>query len=104
MIPLSYYLMFTFTLFIIGFYCLVTKRNMIRLILGIELMVNAANFSFIVFSSQWRSGFVDPLAHSFVIISTGLVGSVTAVALTIVVYAYSHYATLDVRELRRLRG
>jgi NADH:ubiquinone oxidoreductase subunit K len=77
---------------------------MIRLILGIELMVNAANFSFIAFSSHWRSGYVDPLAHSFVIISTGLVGSVTAVALTIVVYAYRYYATLDVRELRRLRG
>lgn len=104
MIPLSYYLMFTFTLFIIGFYCLVTKRNMIRLILGIELMVNAANFNFIVFSSYWRPGSIDPLAHSFVIISTGLVGSVTAVALTIVVYAYRHYKTLDVRELRRLRG
>jgi NADH:ubiquinone oxidoreductase subunit K len=104
MIPLSYYLMFTFTLFIIGLYCLVTKRNMIRLILGIELMVNAANFNFIVFSSHWSAGSVAPLGHSFVIISTGLVGSVTAVALTIVVYAYRHYATLDVRELRRLRG
>lgn len=104
MIPLSYYLMFTFTLFVIGFYCLVTKRNMIRLILGIELMVNAANFSFIVFSSYFHPGSVDLLAHSFVIISTALVGSVTAVALTIVVYAYRHYATLDVRELRRLRG
>ena len=104
MIPLSYYLMFTFTLFIVGFYCLVTKRNMIRLILGVELMVNAANFSFIVFSSHWSVGYVDPLAHSFVIVSTGLVGSVTAVALTIVVYAYKHYRTLDVRELRRLRG
>jgi len=104
MISLSYYLMFTFTLFIIGFYCLITKRNMIRLILGIELMVNAANFSFIVFSSNWTVGYVDPLAHSFVIISTGLVGSVTAVALTIVVFAYRHYGTLDVRELSRLRG
>ncbi|HVP41386.1 MAG TPA: NADH-quinone oxidoreductase subunit NuoK [Candidatus Krumholzibacteriaceae bacterium] len=104
MIPLSYYLTFAFTLFIIGFYCLVTKRNMIRLILGIELMVNAANFSFIVFSSYWHAGFIDPLAHSFVIISTALVGSVTAVALTIVVYAYRHYGTLDVRKLKRLRG
>jgi len=104
MIPLSYYLMFTFALFIIGFYCLATKRNMIRLILGVELMTNAANFSFIVLSSEWHVGFIDPMAHSFVIISTALVGSVTAVALTIVVYAYRHYATLDVRELRRLRG
>ena len=104
MIPLSYYLMFTLALYVIGLHCLVTKRNMIRLIMGIEIMVNAANIDFITFSAYWRQGFIDPLAHSFVIISIGLVGCVTAVALTIIVYAYRHYATLDVRELRRLRG
>jgi NADH:ubiquinone oxidoreductase subunit K len=104
MLPLSYYLMFTFGLYVIGLYCLATKRNMIRLIIGIEIMVNAANLNFIVFSAYWRGGFIDPLAHSLVIVSTALVGCVTAVALTIVVYAYRHYGTLDVRELRRLRG
>jgi NADH:ubiquinone oxidoreductase subunit K len=104
MLPLSYYLMFTFTLYVIGLYCLATKRNMIRLIIGIEIMVNAANLNFIVFSAYWQEGFIDPLAHSLVIVSTALVGCVTAVALTIVVYAYRHYRTLDVRELKRLRG
>jgi NADH-quinone oxidoreductase subunit K len=104
MIPLSYYLMFTISLYVIGLYCLATKRNMIRLIIGIEIMVNAANINFITFSAYWQQGFIDPLAHSLVIVSTGLVGCVTAVALTIIVYAYRHYGTLDVRKLKRLRG
>jgi len=103
-ISLSYYLAFTMILYIIGIYCLATKRNMIRLILGIEIFINAANINFIVFSANWKTGFIDPFAHSIVIISIALAGCVSAVALTIVVYAYRHYGTLDVRKLRRLRG
>jgi len=104
MIPLSYYITFAAALFIIGIYCLATKRNMIRLILGIEILLNAANINFIVLSAYWKPGFVDPFAHSVVIISTALAGCVSAVALMIVVYAYRHYGTLDVRRLKRLRG
>jgi len=104
MIPLSYYLTFTAALYIIGIYCLATKRNMIRLLLGIEILINAANVNFIVFSANWQEGYIDPFAHSIVIVSIALAGCVSAVALTIVVYAYRHYKTLDVRKLRRLRG
>ena len=104
MVDLSYYLVFAAALYIIGIYCLATKRNMIRLILGIEILVNAANINFIAFSNYLMPGFVDPLAHSIVIVSIGLAGSLSAVGLTVVVYACKHYGTLDVRELRRLKG
>src|SRR5208337_1991023 len=105
MIDLSYYLGFAFSLYAIGIYCLATKRNMIRLMLGIEILVNAANLTFITFSAYAVPGLlIDPLAHSIVIVSIGLAGSVGAVALTIIVYAYKHYGTLDMTELRRLKG
>jgi NADH:ubiquinone oxidoreductase subunit K len=104
MIDVAYYIAFAITLYMIGIYCLATKRNMIRLILGLEILLNAANVTFIAFSAYGVPGFVDPLAHSFVIVSIGIAGSVSAVALTLVVYVYKHYGTLDVRELRRLKG
>jgi NADH-quinone oxidoreductase subunit K len=104
MIGLSYYVLLSVTLYIIGAYCLATKRNMIRLILGIEVLVNAANINFITFSAVFSPGFVDPLGHSIVIVSISLAGAVSAVALTLIVNAYKHYGTLDVRELRRLKG
>lgn len=103
MISLSYYIAGTVALYIIGLYCLASKRNMIRLVLGIEILLNAAHLSFIAFSAYRTTGYIDPLAHAVVITSIVLVGCVTAVALTIVTYAYRHYGTLDVRELRRLR-
>lgn len=104
MIDLSYYILFAIGLYAVGIYCLATKRNMIRLILGIEILLNAANISFIAFSAYGLPGYVDPMAHSMVVVSIGIAGSVTAVALMLVVYVYKHYGTLDVRELKRLKG
>ena len=104
MIELKYYIAFVFALYIVGLYCLATKRNMIRLVLGIEILINAANLNFIAFSAYRAPGFIDPLAHSMVIISIAIAGCVSAAALALIVYAYKHYGTLDVRKLRELRG
>jgi len=96
---LSYYLAGAAALYVIGMYCLATKRNMIRLIIAIELLTNAANLNFIAFSIYQPS----VLGQSVVVISIALGACVVAVALAIVIYAYRHYKTLDVRELKRLR-
>jgi len=103
MIPLEFYIGFSLVLYFIGIYCLATKRNMIKLVLGIEILINAANLDFIIFSASRAEGFIDPFAHSVVIVSIALAGCVSAVALALVVYAYKHYGTLDVRKLNRLR-
>jgi len=96
---LSYYLAGAAALYVIGMYCLATKRNMIRLIIAIELLTNAANLNFIAFSIYQPS----VLGQSVVVISIALGACIVAVALAIVIYAYRHYKTLDVRELKRLR-
>jgi len=104
MLDLTFYLIFSIVLYIIGIYCLATKRNIIRLLLGAEMLVNAANVNFVVFATYAMPGFVDPAGHSFASISIGLAGAVSAVALAIVVIIYRHYGTLDADELRNLRG
>jgi NADH:ubiquinone oxidoreductase subunit K len=103
MIPLNYYIAGAIALYIVGMYCLAVKRNMIRLVIGIEILINAAHLNFVVFSAYRNQGYIDPLGHSTVIMSIVFAGCVTAVALTIVTYAYKHYGTLDVRKLRRLK-
>jgi NADH:ubiquinone oxidoreductase subunit K len=104
MIDLTFYLIFAIALYMVGLYCLATKSNMLRLVLGLEMIINAANINFITFAAFATPGFVDPMGNSFVTISIGLAGAVSAVALAIVVLAYRHYGTLDVKELRRLKG
>jgi multisubunit Na+/H+ antiporter MnhC subunit len=76
---------------------------MIKLIIGIEILTSAANLNFIALSAYGKPGQVDPLGHTFVIMSIVIGACVVAVALTIAVNAYRHYKTLDVRELKRLR-
>jgi NADH:ubiquinone oxidoreductase subunit K len=90
-------------LFLLGLYCLVVKRNMIRLLMGLEIMINAVNLNFIALSSHFVEGAVHPLAHVFTILSIGIGGCIIAMGLVITIYAYRHYGTLDVRELRRLK-
>ncbi len=89
-------------LYIIGLYCLVVKRNMIRLLIALEIMMNAASLNFIAFSSYGVAGFTHPLAHAFTIMSIGIGGCIIAIGLAITLHAYRHYKTLDVRKLRRL--
>ena len=100
MIPLSYFIAGAVALYVIGMYCLASKRNMIRLVIGVEILMNAAHLTFIAFSAVRG---VDPLGQAIVIMSIGFTGCISAVALTIVTYAYKHYGTLDVRKLKRLR-
>ena len=104
MVSFSVYLACAMILYIIGLYCLVTKRNLIRLVMGIEILINAAHINFIALSAYWTPGFIDPLARSIVIISIGLAGCVGAILLSFTVYAYRHYGTLDVRKMRELKG
>lgn len=101
---LNYYIAGAVALYIVGMYCLAVKRNMIRLVIGIEILINAAHLNFIAFSAYREASYIDPLGHSIVIMSIAFAGCVSAVALTIITYAYKHYHTLDVRELRRLKG
>ncbi|MGD8565672.1 MAG: NADH-quinone oxidoreductase subunit NuoK [Candidatus Bathyarchaeota archaeon] len=103
MITPDYYVACAIALYIIGMYCLASKRNMIKLVMGLEILVNASHLCFIAFSAYRQPGFIDPLGHNIVVISIGLAGCITAVALSLVIYAYKHYKTLDVRKLRRLK-
>lgn len=104
MIPLNFYIIASVALFLVGLYCLTAKRNMIKLIIAIEIMTNAACLNFVAFSAYVHSGLVDPLARAFAAVSIAVGGCIAAAGLAIAFYTYRHYRTLDVRELRRLRG
>ena len=77
-----------FALFAVGLYC-VSKPNMIRILLGIEMILNAGNFLFIYFAAQRAAaGFVDPLGQSLVfmsIVTGGCVSSGSAIVVKAVV-------------------
>jgi NADH:ubiquinone oxidoreductase subunit K len=103
MSPLAGYLILSAFLFAIGLAGALTRRNAIIVLIGIELMLNAANLNFIAF---WRfSDHPEALTGiMFVIFSIGLAAAEAAVGLALIIAIYRHYKTANVDEVNSLKG
>ncbi len=101
--PLSGYLLLSALLFSIGLAGALTRRNAIMVLIGIELMINAANLNLIAF---WRYG-PHPEALTgvmFAIFSIAVAAAEAAVGLSIILAVYRHSRTTDLDRMNSLRG
>ena len=87
---------FAAVLLFLGLWCIISKKNLIKIIMGIEIMAKGALLSFIA------SG--GGSIQSVVIIVIAIDAIIAAVALSIVVNAWRHNKSLDINDLKRLRG
>jgi NADH-quinone oxidoreductase subunit K len=102
-IPLHYYLIFSALLFAVGLAGALTRRNAILVLVGIELMLNAANLNFTAF---WRYN-PDPDSMAglmFVIFSIAIAAAEAAVGLALIISIYRHYRTTNLNEVDSLKG
>jgi NADH-quinone oxidoreductase subunit K len=76
---------------------------MIRLIISLEIMMIGSALNFVTFARYFDVESVHVLGHVVAILSISIGGCIMAIGLGIVLFAYKHYKTLDIRELRRLR-
>jgi NADH-quinone oxidoreductase subunit K len=90
-------------LFAIGLAGALTRRNAVLVLIGIELMLNAANINFIAF---WRYGPAtsDITGVMFAIFSIGVAAAEAAVGLAIILAAYRHSRTTDLDKMNSLKG
>jgi len=101
--PLTACLLLSALLFAIGLAGALTRRNAIIVLVGIELMLNAANLNFIAF---WRYG-PNPEALTgllFVIFSIGVAAAEAAVGLALIISMYRHYRTTSLEQMDSLKG
>ncbi len=98
---ISIFAVTAFALFVVGAYCIIIKRNLIKIIVGIEIMTAAVNLNFI--SMAWNGEVADPLVSSIVLISIAIGAAVAAFALSLIINAFKHTGSVDSRKLRRLR-
>ena len=103
MTPLHHYLILSALLFAIGLAGALTRRNAIIVLIGIELMLNAANLNFLAF---WRySEHPEALTGMmFVIFSIGIAAAEAAVGLALIISIYRHYKTTNVDQISSLKG
>jgi NADH:ubiquinone oxidoreductase subunit K len=103
MTSLSSCLLLSALLFAIGLAGALMRRNAILILIGIELMLNAANLNFIAF---WRYG-PHPEALTgmmFVIFSIGVAAAEAAVGLALIISLYRHIKTTNIDEVNSMRG
>jgi len=101
--PLKAYLLLSALLFAIGLAGALIRRNGIVVLIGMELMLNAANLNFVAF---WRYG-GNPEALeglTFVLFAIGVAAAEAAVGLALIVAVYRHYKTTRLDALDELKG
>jgi NADH-quinone oxidoreductase subunit K len=90
MFPIEHFLILAALLFSLGLLIIITKRNTIMVLLGIELMLNASNLNLVAFN-QLKPGSVDGQMFALFVIIVAV--SEAAVGLAIVLQIYQYYQT-----------
>ena len=99
MIPLHHYLVVASLLFVIGLFGMLVRRNILMVLLSIELILNAANLSFVAFSS-----FLGNLTGQVMVFFTMIVAAAEAtVGLAIVILFYRKKNSADTDKLNTLK-
>jgi len=90
-------------MFVLGLLAVLTRRNAILVLVGIELMLNAANINFIGF---WRYGPADLqlTGPMFVLFSIAIAAAEAAVGLAIILMVFRHTRSTDLNKLDSLHG
>jgi len=97
---ISAYLIVSGLLFLFGVLTILTRRNAIYILLGVELILNAANLNFVAFSRFGGFGIDGQIFAVFIII---LAASEAAVALAIILQIFNNYGTVDLTETNLMK-
>jgi NADH-quinone oxidoreductase subunit K len=97
---LTHFLIISAVLFSLGLLAVVTRRNVILVLMGIELILNSANINFVAFARFSTLALDGQLIALFVII---LAAAEAAIALAIVLNIYNQFSTVNVDDVSTLR-
>ncbi len=101
-IGLSHYQALSAFVFVCGTICILTKRNAIGILMGVELVLNAANINFVAAARyDSRLAVEGPVFALMVIV---LAAAEAAVALAIILNFYNNHGSIDVDAARELKG
>jgi len=102
-LTLNHFLVLSLILFLLGSYCVLSRRNAIGILLGIELILNAANINYIAFSF-YGSGGMKYDGQVFAIFVIMLAAAEAVIGLAIILAIYQNLRTIDVSATETLSG
>ena len=99
---LSTWLLFALAIFCLGIYCVLGRRNLIVILIGVELMLNAASVNFLAINAT-----INPhpeVGRIIVLFIIGLAAAEAAIALSIILAVYRQRKSIDATNLVELKG
>ncbi len=101
MIQMQHFLMMSAVIFVLGIYTVVTRKNVLGILLGTELVLNAAALNIVIFGFYGNQTIESSIYALFVIV---LAAAEAAVALAVGLTLYQNFKTIDTTETRELKG
>jgi NADH-quinone oxidoreductase subunit K len=99
-VPVTHYLFISVTLFTIGAFGVLWKRNAIIVFMCIEIMLNASNLALVTFARHYG----DTAGHIYVFLVMALAAAEVSVGLAIIIAVFRARSTVNVDELTEMRG
>ncbi len=100
-IPVHHFLFLSTALFFIGMYGFFTRRNLITMLMALELMLNSININFIVFNKYLFPESADGMFFTLFIIT--IAAAEAAVAIAIIINLYRNTRSIDVEDTSHLK-
>ncbi len=94
------YLFISSMLFCLGLFGVITRRNAIAVLMGVELILNSANVNFLAFA---RFGGVNMSGHVYALFVIVLAAAEAAVALAIIINIFNNFRTINVDDVSELK-
>jgi len=101
MVTLAHYLVLSALVFALGLFAVLTRRNGVAVLMGIELMLNAANINLVAFNKYAAPGAVQGQVFALVVIT--LAACEAAVGLALVLAAYRNLETIYLDEINLMK-
>jgi NADH:ubiquinone oxidoreductase subunit K len=96
-IPLSYFLILATIMFFVGIYGFLTRRNLITILMSLELILNSVNINFVTFNRYLFPHKLEGFFFSLFIITVA--ASEAAVAIAIIINIYRRFTTINVEDV-----
>ncbi len=99
--PLEHMLLLSAVIFCAGVYTILTRKNAVSILMGVELVLNAANLNFVAFAQYTPEG--GAAGNVFAVFVILLAAAEAAVALAIIIGIYQNFGRVDVDQADQMR-
>lgn len=100
-LSILWYLVPSVLMFACGVYGFITRRNMVAILISLELMLNSADLNFVIFNRFLFPGSMEGM--TFTLFAIAIAAAETALAIAIIINIYRSIGTTDIRETTKMK-